>query len=155
MRNKESEPKFCLVENRVFPFSAKQQNIFSNMLERLCISTNLCLICAVRGREEYITGYSGQSVVLKSGADRLWNLTRVQWSIYKNTTYIASLKDGEVIIYNFWRYQGRLELSKETGDLTIRDVTTDDSMTYNMNLVAADDWREQDKVHLTVRGKQS
>ncbi len=125
------------------------------MLERFCKSTNLCLIFAVRGREVYITGYSGQSVVLKSGADPSWSLTRVQWSIYKNTTYIASLKDGDVIIYNFWRHLGRLELSKETGDLTILNVTTEDSMTYNMNLLTSDERREQDKVHLTVRGKQS
>ncbi len=109
----------------------------------------------MHGREKLITGYSGQSVVLKSGADPSWSLTRVQWSIYKNTTYIASLKDGEVIIYNFWKHLGRLDLSKETGDLTIRDVTMDDSMTYNMNLLTSDDRREQDKVHLTVQGKQS
>ncbi len=109
----------------------------------------------MRGREEYITGYSGQSVVLKSGADRSWNLTRVQWSIYKNTTYIASLKDGEVVIYKFWRHKGRLDFNNETGDLTIHNVTKDDSMTYNVAMVTSDSRREQNKVHLTVQGKQS
>ncbi len=109
----------------------------------------------MRGREEYITGYSGQSVVLKSGADRSWHLTRVQWSIYKNTTFIASLKDGEVIIYKFWRHKGRLDLNNETGDLTIRNVTKDDSMIYSVALVTSDGTRKQDKVHLTVQGKQS
>uniref|UniRef100_A0A8C2C217 Ig-like domain-containing protein n=1 Tax=Cyprinus carpio TaxID=7962 RepID=A0A8C2C217_CYPCA len=99
----------------------------------------------------YITGYSGQSVVLKSGADSSWKLTRVQWSIYKNTTFIASLKDGEVIIYKFWRYQGRLKLDTSTGDLTISNVTIDDSMIYNVALLASDYTRKQVKVHLTVQ----
>ncbi|XP_016360665.1 CD48 antigen-like isoform X1 [Sinocyclocheilus anshuiensis] len=119
----------------------------------LCGVVLLCIVCIlqVSSSEEHIIGYSGQSVVLKSGADSSWNLTRVQWSIYKNTTYIASLKDGEVFIYKFWRHQGRLDLNNETGDLTIRNVTVDDSMTYNVALVTSDGTRKQDKVHLTVR----
>lgn len=127
--------------------------LISQQAMSLCRVVLLCIVCIhqVRGREEYITGYSGQSVVLKSGADRSWNLTRVQWSIYKNTTYIAGLKDGDLIIYNFWRHQGRLDLNNETGDLTIRNVTVNDSLTYNVALVTSDGGREQAKVHLTVQ----
>ncbi|KAF4111630.1 CD48 antigen [Onychostoma macrolepis] len=119
----------------------------------LCRVVLLCIVCIhqVRGREEYITGYSGQSVILKSGADRSWNLTRVQWSIYKNTTYIAGLKDGDVVLYNFWRHQGRLGINNETGDLTIRNVTVNDSLTYNVALATSDGGRKQAKVHLTVQ----
>ncbi|XP_059396152.1 Fc receptor-like protein 5 [Carassius carassius] len=121
----------------------------------LCGVVLLCIVCIhqVRSSEEYITGYSGQSVVLKSGADRSWNLSRVQWSIYQNTTFIAGLKDGEVIIYKFWRHEGRLDFSNETGDLTIRNVTVEDSMTYNVALVKSDGSRSQSKVHLTVRAR--
>ncbi|XP_026122324.1 uncharacterized protein LOC113105463 isoform X2 [Carassius auratus] len=114
-------------------------------------SHRISVIFAVRSSEEDITGYSGQSVILKSGADRSWNLTRIQWSIYQNTTFIAGFKNGEVVIYKFWTHQGRLELNIKTGDLTIRDVTVDDSMTYNVALVTSDGWRSQSKVHLTVR----
>ncbi|XP_016338433.1 CD48 antigen-like [Sinocyclocheilus anshuiensis] len=119
----------------------------------LCGIVLLCIVCIqqVRGSEEYITGYSGQSVVLKSGADGSWKLARVQWSIYKNTTYIASLKDGEVTIYKFWRHQGRLMLNNSTGDLTICNVTVNDSMIYNVALLTSDDNRKQVKVHLTVQ----
>lgn len=119
----------------------------------LCGVVLLCIVCIhqVRSSEESITSYSGQSVILKSGADRSWNLTRVQWSVYKNTTFIASLKDGEVIIYKFWRYQGRLHLNNETGDLTIRNVTVEDSMTYNVALLTSGALRIQNKVHLTVQ----
>ncbi len=38
-----SEHKFCFVENRVFPFSEKQLNISSHMLEHSRKSMDLCL----------------------------------------------------------------------------------------------------------------
>lgn len=121
------------------------------------MQTNGCVFnFAVRASEDvYISGYTGQSVVLKSGADSSWKLTRVQWSIYQNTTFIAGLKEGHVIIYQFWRHQGRLQLDNTTGDLTICNVTVDDSMIYNVALVTSDDTRKQLKVHLSIQGKQS
>ncbi|XP_051754779.1 T-lymphocyte surface antigen Ly-9 isoform X2 [Ctenopharyngodon idella] len=114
-----------------------------------------CIVCIhqVCCSEEHITGYLGQSVVLKSGADRAWNLSKVQWSIYQNTTYIASLKDGIVTIFKFWRHQGRLELNSKTGDLTINNVKMDDSMTYTVALVNSEDTRRKVKVHLIVQEK--
>lgn len=110
-------------------------------------------VFAVCCSEVRITGFLGQSVVLKSGADRSWNLSKVQWSIYQNTTYIASLKDGIVTIFKFWRHQGRLDLNSTTGDLTIKNVNMDDSMIYTAALVNSDDTRRNVKVHLIVQGK--
>ncbi|XP_056308462.1 SLAM family member 5 [Danio aesculapii] len=113
----------------------------------------MCIIYIhqVFGGEERVTVYLGQSAVLKTGSDRPWNLTRVQWSIYKNTTYIASLRDRNVTLFDFWRYRGRLELNNNTGDLTIKDVRMNDSLTYTVDLVNADGTRPQHKVHLTVK----
>ncbi|XP_077083503.1 uncharacterized protein LOC143736738 [Siphateles boraxobius] len=113
----------------------------------------LCIMCIpqVCGREEHITGYLGQSVVLKTGADPSWNLTKVQWSIYTNTTFIASLKNGNVTLYSFWTHQGRLKLDNRTGDLTITNVTMNDSMIYTAALVNFTDGRQSTQVHLTVR----
>ncbi|XP_059357548.1 uncharacterized protein LOC132096293 [Carassius carassius] len=120
----------------------------------LCGIVLLCVVCihqVLANEDVYIFGYSGQSVVLESGADRSWKLTRVQWSIYQNTTFIASLKEGQVIIYKFWRHQGRLQLDPSTGDLTIFNVTVDDGMIYNVALVTSDHTRKQVKVHLSIQ----
>ncbi|XDV19250.1 hypothetical protein PO909_024755 [Leuciscus waleckii] len=117
---------------------------------RILLISVVCLqqVC---GREEFITGYLDQSVVLKSGADTSWNLTKVQWSIYKNTTYIAGIKDGDVTLYTFWTHLGRLELDNRTGDLTIKNLTMKDSMIYTVALVTSNDVREKTQVHLSVR----
>ncbi|KAK7177144.1 hypothetical protein R3I93_001196 [Phoxinus phoxinus] len=113
----------------------------------------ICIVCShqVCGREKYVTGYLGQSVVLKTGADPSWTLTRIQWSIYKNTTYIANLKDGNVTLFPFWTHRGRLDLNPTTGDLTIKNVTMTDSMKYTVALVNSSDARDNCDVHLTVR----
>ncbi|XP_056104251.1 SLAM family member 8 [Rhinichthys klamathensis goyatoka] len=113
----------------------------------------LCAVCIhqVCGREEPITGYLGQSVVLKTGADASWTLTKVHWSIYTNTTFIASLKDGNVTLYPFWTHRGRLELDNKTGDLTIKNLTMDDSMIYTVTLVSSNDVRNNTEFQLTVR----
>nr|XP_055051492.1 uncharacterized protein si:cabz01074946.1 isoform X3 [Misgurnus anguillicaudatus] len=99
-----------------------------------------------------ITGSAGQSVVLKSGADTSWNLTKVEWSIFKNTTYIATLRDGILTVDRFWRYKGRLELNQKTGDLTIKNLRIDDSMIYTVTLVYTSETREEKKLNLTVKG---
>ncbi|KAK2913290.1 hypothetical protein QQF64_031026 [Cirrhinus molitorella] len=119
----------------------------------LCRIVLLSIVCFhhVSGSDIEIIGYRNHSVVLKSGADRSWNLTRVQWSIYRNTTYIASLTEGKVTIFKFWRHQGRLELNNVTGDLTINPLRMDDSMVYNMALVTSNDTRIQIRVHLSVQ----
>ncbi|XP_039505339.1 T-lymphocyte surface antigen Ly-9 isoform X2 [Pimephales promelas] len=112
-----------------------------------------CAVCIheVCGIEERITGYLGQSVVLKTGADTSWNLTKIQWSIYTNTTYIASLKDGDVTLYPFWTHKGRVKLDTKTGDLTIENVTMQDGMVYTVTLVSSNGSRINTEVHLTVR----
>ncbi|XP_067257101.1 SLAM family member 5 [Chanodichthys erythropterus] len=119
-----------------------------------CIIVLFCIMCIqVCCSEVRITGFLGQSVVLKSGAERSWNLSKVQWSIYQNTTYIASLKDGVVTIFKFWRHEGRLDLNSTTGDLTIKGLNMDDSMIYTAALVNSDDTRRNVKVHLIVQEK--
>ncbi|XP_051568175.1 SLAM family member 5-like isoform X2 [Myxocyprinus asiaticus] len=105
-------------------------------------------VCA---RDENITGYIGQSVILKSGVDQSWNLTRVQWSIYENTTFIASLNNGKINTDRFWRHKGRLELNPKTGDLTINDLRLDDNMIYSVALVNSNEAREDAEVNLTVQ----
>ncbi|XP_056588729.1 T-lymphocyte surface antigen Ly-9 [Triplophysa dalaica] len=100
--------------------------------------------------DEHTTGYVGKSVVLKSGEDQSSILTRVQWFIYQNTTYIASLNNGATRTERFWRYKGRLELNNKTGDLTIKNLSMDDSMTYNVK-VTISEIRKESKIHLKVQ----
>ncbi|KAA0722954.1 hypothetical protein E1301_Tti015626 [Triplophysa tibetana] len=100
--------------------------------------------------DEHTTGHVGKSIVLKSGADQSSMLTRVQWFIYENTTYIASRINGVTRTEWFWRYKERLELNDKTGDLTIKNLSIDDTMTYNVIMVASN-IRKESKIHLKVQ----
>ncbi|XP_066538069.1 CD48 antigen [Hoplias malabaricus] len=100
-----------------------------------------------------VTGYIGQSVILKSGVDPSQRLNKIAWSIYTNTTYIA-VYDGSNVNFLFWRYKDRLELNTSTGDLEIKNLTIDDHLKYTVSLIS--DAIPQDiYIFLTVKEKLS
>ncbi|KAL6491017.1 hypothetical protein MHYP_G00013620 [Metynnis hypsauchen] len=116
--------------------------------------TGILIICIVAcfhqaSSDTQVTGYIGQSVVLKSGVDPSWKLERVQWSIYTNTTYIAILEDDNVEIRSS-RYNGRLSLNKSSGDLEIKNLKADDAMRYTVSLLNTTFKQKDNHIFLTV-----
>ncbi|XP_036420322.1 uncharacterized protein si:cabz01074946.1 isoform X2 [Colossoma macropomum] len=99
--------------------------------------------------ENQVTGYIGQSATLKSGLNVSWELSRIRWSIYTNTTYIVIYEKGRTKI-RFWRYEGRLFLNESTGDLEIKNLTADDSMKYTVLLYSGSK-QHQNHIFLTVQ----
>uniref|UniRef100_A0A8C7DDY5 Ig-like domain-containing protein n=1 Tax=Oncorhynchus kisutch TaxID=8019 RepID=A0A8C7DDY5_ONCKI len=56
------------------------------------------------------TGYLGDSVTLSSGANSSWILSKIEWSIFSNNTWIATYRKETHILKTdrFWQFQGRL-----------------------------------------------
>ncbi|XP_035004218.2 CD48 antigen [Hippoglossus stenolepis] len=82
-----------------------------------------------------VIGYLGETVTLPSRADPSWNLSKIEWSILTNTTWIATHRGGATNIDRFHRYKGRLSLNITSGDLTIRNLMKEDDMEYTVNLL--------------------
>ncbi|XP_030635224.1 uncharacterized protein LOC115816409 [Chanos chanos] len=101
-----------------------------------------------------VTGYIGQSITLKTGESPSSQLTQVEWSIFKNTTIIAKLKDGSQSLNRFWRYKGRLQLDHTTGDLFIKKLIQGDNLTYSVELKNGDK-RKTHKIILKLREPRS
>lgn len=68
-----------------------------------------------------VSGYLGDNVTLPSGADASWTLSKIEWSIFPNNTWIATYRDGKESIERFYRYKGRLSLNTTTGKRLIYD----------------------------------
>ncbi|CAB1426972.1 unnamed protein product [Pleuronectes platessa] len=81
-----------------------------------------------------VVGYLGETVTLPSGADPSLNLTKIEWSIFSNTTWIATRRDDLTNIDRVARFQGRLKLNITSGDLTICDLRKEDEMKYTVKL---------------------
>ncbi|XP_022541527.2 uncharacterized protein si:cabz01074946.1 isoform X1 [Astyanax mexicanus] len=96
----------------------------------------ICIVaCFYQAMGLKVTGYVGQSVVLKTGVDpSLVHLSRIQWSIYPNTSIIVVWDSGD-LKEPFWRHKGRLTLNISTGDLQIKNLRVDDSLTYTVSLL--------------------
>lgn len=58
-----------------------------------------------------VSGYVGDTVILSSGADPSWSLSKVEWSVFSNNTWIATYHKGKQSIEWFYQYKGRLSLS--------------------------------------------
>lgn len=63
-----------------------------------------------------VSGYLGENITLPSGADPSWNLLRIEWSIFTNTTWIATYNNGEKNTRYIPQYAGRLTLSETSGN---------------------------------------
>lgn len=96
-----------------------------------------------------LIGYIGESVVLKSGIDQSLNLSRIEWSIFDNSTYIATIRGTNKNVDRWPPFKGRLDLDTASGDLTIKDLRVSDSMKYTVS------WKgKESSVYLSVRGEK-
>lgn len=65
-----------------------------------------------------VSGYLGDNVTLPSEAGASWNLSKIEWSILTNNTWIATYRNGRENIERFHQYKGRLSLNTTTGKKT-------------------------------------
>ncbi|XP_015255310.1 PREDICTED: CD48 antigen-like [Cyprinodon variegatus] len=105
----------------------------------------------VKVEEIQISGYIGDSVTLPSKADPSWVLSKVDWSIFTNNTWIATFDNGKINTDRRTEYKGRLTLDGTSGDLTISNLTQRDAMTYTVDLVNKNNVDKVNKIILTVK----
>ncbi|KAI4808396.1 hypothetical protein KUCAC02_000458 [Chaenocephalus aceratus] len=103
------------------------------------------------GESREVTGYIGENATLLSGADPSRTLSTINWSIYTNNTYIATLSKGTIQLEWFDRYKGRLSLNNSSGDLTIRNLTSKDAMQYNVGLTDTERHNSAHQIDLKVK----
>lgn len=66
-----------------------------------------------------VSGYVGEMVKLPSGANLSWRLSKIEWSIFSNTTWIATYHKGTPNINWFYQFKGRLSLNTTSGKTSI------------------------------------
>ncbi|XP_072232072.1 SLAM family member 5 [Leuresthes tenuis] len=98
-----------------------------------------------------ISGFVGETVTLPSRANSSGELSRIDWSIFTNSTWIATYQNKKINTQRVPLYGDRLELNITSGDLTIRNLMTEDAMEYNVDLVYADFKDQTNKIKLTVK----
>ncbi|XP_044197705.1 uncharacterized protein si:cabz01074946.1 isoform X1 [Thunnus albacares] len=99
---------------------------------------------------EGATGYLGENVTLPSNGSSSWRLSKIKWSIFLNSTWIATYQDGKENTNRLPRYKGRLSLNVSTGDLTIHNLTKDDAMEYTVDLINTEKKSIVNKIKLEV-----
>ncbi|KAK5858614.1 hypothetical protein PBY51_002741 [Eleginops maclovinus] len=98
-----------------------------------------------------VIGYIGENVTLSSGANPKWTLSIIEWTIYTNNTWIATLNNGLLKVEWVDRYKGRLTLNSSSGDLMIHGLTSEDAMQYNVDLTNTEQQNIAYKVDLLLK----
>uniref|UniRef100_UPI0037E75F1E CD48 antigen isoform X2 n=1 Tax=Semicossyphus pulcher TaxID=241346 RepID=UPI0037E75F1E len=90
------------------------------------------------------------SITLPSGADPSWNLSSIEWSIFRNNTWIATYRIPVLNIKRIKRYDGRLSLDITSGDLTINGLNKEDNMVYTVDVINTKGEDSSNRIELTV-----
>ncbi|XP_008296116.1 CD48 antigen [Stegastes partitus] len=98
-----------------------------------------------------VSGYLGDSITLRSGVDPSWSLSKIEWSIFSNHTWIATYHKGRKSTERVPRYKGRLSLNISSGDLTIERLTKKDAMEYTVDIFNTEDEEYFLQIKLIVR----
>ncbi|XP_072315144.1 CD48 antigen [Eucyclogobius newberryi] len=98
-----------------------------------------------------VTVYAGKSVTLRSGADPEWNLMSITWSIWTNTTWIATYLKNKENLNHFYKYRNRLQLNTSTGDLTLSNVSSADELEYTVDLFNSENHNKVNKIKLNIK----
>ncbi|XP_023202179.1 uncharacterized protein LOC102218850 [Xiphophorus maculatus] len=98
-----------------------------------------------------VEGYVGDTIILPAKVFKTWTLSRIDWSILSNYTWIATWHPGGINTERRPEYKGRLSLNISTGDLTMRDLRLRDAMTYNVDLLNTSNYNIVNRVQLVVK----
>uniref|UniRef100_A0A8C6SIB1 Ig-like domain-containing protein n=1 Tax=Neogobius melanostomus TaxID=47308 RepID=A0A8C6SIB1_9GOBI len=98
-----------------------------------------------------VSAYVGKNVTLRSGADPSWKLSRITWSIWANTTWIATYYSKATNVNHFYRYQNRLHLNTSTGDLVIEHLKSEDEMEYTVDFFNSQGENKVNKIKLSIK----
>uniref|UniRef100_A0AAQ4QQR4 Immunoglobulin domain-containing protein n=1 Tax=Gasterosteus aculeatus aculeatus TaxID=481459 RepID=A0AAQ4QQR4_GASAC len=100
-----------------------------------------------------ISGFLGGNVTLPSGVDPSWELSSIVWTIFLNSTWIATYRNKWKNLDHLARYKGRLGLNSSTGDLTIHHLTLEDALQYTVALTGTPGQKSLNKVTVRVTSK--
>nr|XP_046236212.1 CD48 antigen [Scatophagus argus] len=98
-----------------------------------------------------VSGYVGETVTLPCHANPSWNLSKIEWSVFSNNTWIATFRKGNRNTEWVSRYNGRLTLNTTSGDLIIHNVSLADAMEYRVDFINDKGLDDITKVKLTVK----
>ncbi|KAK5618907.1 hypothetical protein CRENBAI_008479 [Crenichthys baileyi] len=98
-----------------------------------------------------VSGYVGENITLPSGGDPSWTLSRIDWSIFTNTTWIATFDDKGINTDRRPEYRGRLKLDKHSGNLIIQSLRQSDALEYTVELLNKERQNYVNNIRLIVK----
>ncbi|XP_055780210.1 SLAM family member 5-like [Salvelinus fontinalis] len=121
-------------------YSCVAANPVSNQTTKLNVEEHCPQYVGLKAEVKPPRGREGQTVTLHTGLAKLQSDAKIFWIFGPVSREIFIVESqvfrGEVITEYKGRFQGRLQLDRQTGSLTIRNLTLDDSGVYQLQVVS-------------------
>ncbi|KAL4618250.1 T-lymphocyte surface antigen Ly-9-like isoform X1 [Arapaima gigas] len=114
---------------------------------------NLFVAAFVHGNVATKKCAAGTNIILRSGFNKSWTPSRIEWTIMENRTFVAFFSGQNPKTDFYPPLKDRLSLNTTTGDLEIKDLRPEDSQTYTVRVQNSEGQRHTYKVTLEVYAK--
>ncbi|XP_029605894.1 SLAM family member 5-like [Salmo trutta] len=100
----------------------------------------LFVVADLKAEVKPLRGREGQTATLHTGLAKLQSDAKILWIFGPDSPDIFIVESqvfrGEIITEYKGRFQGRLQLDRETGSLTIRNLTINDAGLYQLQVIS-------------------
>ncbi|XP_073699635.1 uncharacterized protein [Garra rufa] len=77
----------------------------------------------------------GDSFTLRTGLAKIQKEDEIEWRFGLSRTRLTRLASGNITIYSDEKFGDRLQLKRETGDLTVTNITNEHSGVYQLSII--------------------
>ncbi|XP_026119998.1 uncharacterized protein LOC113099127 [Carassius auratus] len=88
--------------------------------------------------DEIVSAMEGESFTLRTGFTERQGDQEIKWRFGSSRTLLTSIKSGNIIPFSHTVFRDRLQLDRQTGDLTITNINNEHTGVYELNVGSND-----------------
>ncbi|KAI2650631.1 CD48 antigen [Labeo rohita] len=85
--------------------------------------------------DEILSAMEGDSFTLRTGLTEIQKEDEIEWRFGLSRTRITRIASGNITTYNDEKFRDRLRLEKQTGDLTVTNITNEHNGVYQLSII--------------------
>ncbi len=85
--------------------------------------------------DELVSAMEGGSFTLRTGLTEIQRDDEIEWRFGSSRTRITRIASGNITTYNVTIFRDRLQLERQTGDLTVTNITNEHTGVYQLSII--------------------
>ncbi|XP_018974378.2 uncharacterized protein LOC109105551 isoform X1 [Cyprinus carpio] len=85
--------------------------------------------------DETVSAMEGDSFTLRTGLTEIQRDDEIEWRFGSSRTRITRIAAGNITTYSDEKFKNRLQIDRQTGDLTITNITNEHTGVYQLSII--------------------